>query len=451
MTIKTRKILMILGDIGIFYASLYLALTIRTQTLVTQGVWADHWPTFTVVFGLWIIGLYIIDFYDLSSAKNDRKFIIRVGVAAAVLTTLAVLYFYTIPNLRIAPKTILIIDVLITLALLIGWRLAFNKQAKNASHSLIAIGIGSSGQSLLQEIQNTPQWGYKTVAIFDENAKPEFSPIPTFTTLDNLSQIISDTDTKTIVVDDKLYTSERYINTLFSIISPDITIIPLTLLYEQIAQKIPVQSISKSWFLENISKHDHDIHDKIQRLVDIVFSLFLLVITLPLYPLIILAIKLDSPGPAFYRQERLGYLGKPFMMIKFRTMVEKAEKNGAQWAQKNDPRITRVGKWMRKSRIDELPQMMNILKGEMSFIGPRAERQAFIEQLEQELPFYKQRLLVKPGASGWAQVNYKYGASVEDALEKLQYDLYYVKNRNWYLDASIVLKTIKIMSSLGGQ
>jgi exopolysaccharide biosynthesis polyprenyl glycosylphosphotransferase len=184
----------------------------------------------------------------------------------------------------------------------------------------------------------------------------------------------------------------------------------------------------------------------VKRLCDVGIAISMLVLTLPLMVLTALAIKADSPGPVFYRQQRIGQSGKPFMLFKFRSMTADAEVSGRPlWAQQMDPRVTKVGRLMRATRIDELPQLVNVIGGEMSLVGPRPERSHFVEQLERSLPFYRQRGFVKPGLTGWAQVNLPYGASVEDAREKLSYDLFYVKNRTILLDAVILLSTIRVV------
>lgn len=182
-----------------------------------------------------------------------------------------------------------------------------------------------------------------------------------------------------------------------------------------------------------------------QRLTDIVLGLALLVFTLPLMLLTAALIRLDSPGPALYRQVRVGLHGRPFTMLKLRSMRTDAEARGPVWAAQRDPRVTRIGSFIRLTRIDELPQLINVLRGEMSFIGPRPERPHFVEQLERALPFYRDRALVKPGLTGWAQVNHPYGASVEDARAKLSYDLYYVEHRSLLLDLLILVATVRVV------
>jgi exopolysaccharide biosynthesis polyprenyl glycosylphosphotransferase len=182
-----------------------------------------------------------------------------------------------------------------------------------------------------------------------------------------------------------------------------------------------------------------------KRLIGFSFSLVGLVLLSPLVLIISILIKSDSRGPVFYQQERTGHNGKVFKLLKFRSMVENAEANGPVWAESEDKRVTRVGRWIRKWRIDEIPQMFNVLKGDMSFVGPRPERPFFVDQLEKEIPFYDQRFSVKPGITGWAQIKYRYGASKDDALEKLKYDLYYIKNLSWLFDVIIIFETVKVV------
>lgn len=231
----------------------------------------------------------------------------------------------------------------------------------------------------------------------------------------------------------------------------------LTDFYEQFLQKVPIRHLRDNWFAlsHGFDLLHHDMELKIKRLLDVFFATMLFVIGLPVILVAVAAILLDrkgrSKGPVMYRQLRTGANGREFFIRKFRTMVNNAEAEGARWAEENDPRITRVGRILRKSRIDELPQLWNVIKGEMSFIGPRPERPDFNRDLEKEIPYYDYRHLVKPGITGWAQVMYPYGASKEDAFEKLQYDIYYIKNYTLLLDLFIVLKTFRVMLSRQGR
>lgn len=217
--------------------------------------------------------------------------------------------------------------------------------------------------------------------------------------------------------------------------------------YEMYENKLPISHLSSKWFLENsgFEIYYNNFNLRAKRLLDLIFAIIIGICTLPLMLLAAIIVKIESKGPIFFIQERIGEGNKKFNIVKFRSMTTDAEKDGPQWASKNDNRVTRWGKIMRATRIDELPQLWNVLKGEMSFVGPRPEREYFIKQLEKEIPYYNLRHTVKPGLTGWAQVMYPYGASIEDAYRKLQYDLYYIKHHDVIFDIKVLLKTITIV------
>lgn len=213
--------------------------------------------------------------------------------------------------------------------------------------------------------------------------------------------------------------------------------------YEKLTGKISVHNLRPSWIIFSDGFVRNDLTRLFKRFIDLLFSVIGLCITLPLMVCITLLSKLDSKGPVFFKQERVGKGGKIFTLIKFRTMVADAEKDtGPVWAEEDDPRITKLGKLLRRTGMDEIPQMFNVLKGDMSFVGPRPERPHFVQELQDQIPYYAQRLVVKPGITGWAQVRYGYCSSLEDTIEKLQYDLYYIKNMSFFLDVLIILRTI---------
>lgn len=214
---------------------------------------------------------------------------------------------------------------------------------------------------------------------------------------------------------------------------------------EQLAGKLSVESLHPSFLIFSDGFKSSEIIKRVKRGIDILTSLVALTLFFPITLLISLAIKLDSKGPILYKQERVGEDGKIFRLLKFRSMRVDAEAGEPVWASVDDPRITRVGRVIRKLRLDEFPQMINVLKGEMSFVGPRPERSFFVKQLEKEVPYYSQRHIIKPGITGWAQINYPYGASKEDALEKLKYDLYYIKHMSIVLDLTIIFETAEIV------
>ncbi len=249
------------------------------------------------------------------------------------------------------------------------------------------------------------------------------------------------------IIDDPKSMPEPYVKQMLQLKLKGNRVLSWTSFHELFFKQIPIDRIDASFFFELNSFHraNRMVYAALKRVFDLVLSTLLVVILSPFMVLVSVLIRLESPGKVLFRQTRTGRNGCPFTIIKFRSMQQDAEKNGAKWASESDPRITRVGGIIRKLRIDELPQLYNILKGDMSFIGPRPERPEFDSEFRDEIPFYMFRYLVKPGLTGWAQVNYGYGASLEDAKQKLQYDLYYVKNYSFQLDVEILIRTARIV------
>jgi sugar transferase (PEP-CTERM system associated) len=216
--------------------------------------------------------------------------------------------------------------------------------------------------------------------------------------------------------------------------------------YEQVTGKLLIENITPGWFIFSQGFRITALRRFLKRMIDLISAIVILLLVLPFLPIIVLVIKLDSAGPILFRQKRVGKRGKIYVLYKFRTMTVDAEKNtGAVWAKEHDPRVTRVGEFLRKCRIDEIPQLFNVLAGDMSLVGPRPERPEFVDKLKEIIPYYSERHFVKPGVTGWAQVRYPYGASVEDAIEKLRYDLYYIKNLTMVFDLIVILETIKVV------
>jgi sugar transferase (PEP-CTERM system associated) len=225
-----------------------------------------------------------------------------------------------------------------------------------------------------------------------------------------------------------------------------ITVLDAPGFYEIVKGKLMLEAITPGWIIFSAGFHRTGLINLYKRGVDLFLSVVGLILSVPFFPLVALAIKLDSPGPVFFQQVRVGSGEKEFMLYKFRSMIQDAEKgSGAVWAEKNDTRVTRIGRVLRKSRIDEIPQLFNVLKGEMSFIGPRPERPELVEQLKKEIYYYSKRHTIKPGLTGLAQVRYSYGATAKDAVEKLRYDLFYIKNISLFLESLILLETVKVV------
>jgi len=441
--IKTKKLLLLLGDLLCLYIALLLTLMLRFGIDSLSDQWKSHFLPFSIVFIFWIVIMYIGESYELKASYNFANLLNSLFKIFLANLILAVVIFYFLSpffNGAIKPQRVLIIDVVASFVLITFWRrffFLFLKSSKITNHCLV-IGNGQMCNLLISEINKRPQLGYSAIC---ENSIPE-----------NLKDYCHKNKIDTVVTNLNSTNDYHGSQKIFECLSLGINVYNINRFYEKITDKVPVEYIEHGWFLENLSENSKKGYEFIKRFLDVILSFIGLVISIALIPFISLIIRIESPGPIFFKQIRTGKNGKEFLAIKFRSMIQDAEKNGAQWAQINDPRVTRFGKLMRKTRVDEIPQLLNIFKGEMSFVGPRPERPEFIEMLSKEIPFYKERLLVKPGLSGWAQLKGpSYGGSKEETLEKLKYDLFYIKNRSLTLDLSIILKTIKLVLSRKGQ
>ena len=449
--IKVKKFLLLLGDLIILYFSLWLTLYFRYWPNFNPSLWQQHWLPFTFIYFIWLIIFYISGLYDLNLAKNTLKFYSILFKSLAISAGVAILFFYLIPYFGIAPKTNLVLNLLIFTLLLSGWRQAFNRLIKSPVllSNVLIIGQNKEIDQIVKYISANLQLGYYIKKIIsEEETRLVF----------NLIEIVIKEKIQTIVTVRDPRRDGTLVRNLYHCLPLKITLYDLPSFYERITGKIPISIIEEIWFLENLMISQKNIYENFKRGFDFFLALILGFLTLPFYPLVAMLIKLDSSGPIFIKQQRVGQDNRIFKVIKFRSMYSltpdgTAEKNGALWATKNDPRITKIGNFLRKTRIDELPQLFNIIKGEMSFVGPRPERPEFVfgTNMERKIPFYQIRHLVKPGLTGWAQIKFQYGASYEDTMEKLQYDFYYLKNRSFLLDLTIILKTIKIILSGGGR
>ena len=453
MNNKFKKIILLCGDAFILYLSLYLTLLVRYRELPDYAIWQRHFWIFSLIFLVWIIIFYISDLYNLLLAVNNAKFYSLAFRSILISGLLSAAFFYLNPNIGIAPKTNLALYIFIFALLFSLWRQIFNwsLRAYLPKNNLIFIGFNEQVKELINTFKTNPHLGYKIYAIIYH--KPiEAAGIPVITDISRIKELIQKQKISTIVLAKDPHQSSQLRAALFSCLPLKINIINLPNFYEAITGKVPIEAISEMWFLENLSEGNKAWFNFIKRVYDFILALFLFVITCPAWPIIMLVIKLESKGPAFYLKEgsiRMGKNNKIFKVIKFRTMREKD--NDRRMTEANDSRVTKFGLFLRKTRIDELPQVINVIKGELSFVGPRPERPEFIKELEKTIPFYHERLLVKPGLSGWDQVSGEYHSpSRADTLKKLQYDLFYIKNRSLYLDLSIILKTIATVLKGGG-
>jgi exopolysaccharide biosynthesis polyprenyl glycosylphosphotransferase len=423
-----RKIkwgLLLAGDVSVLYIALWLTLFIRFGQQYAPAEWQKHFIPFSVLYIVWLALFYAFGLYDLRLAKNNEQFYASVFKALIICFIVGILFFYVFSGFGIAPKINLLLNIGIILFLFSLWRQLYNFFIKYPilHQEITIIGKHPHAVELQARINKNPQLGYKVSALID----PTSEPIPP--------------NTQMILIAVQLQDHFEFTKHLFHNITR-YTIGDFSTFYEASTGKIPLSQIDELWFLGNLKERDKEIYETSKRVTDIFLATMLLVVTVVLTPFVALAIKLDSKGSVIYSQTRVGKNGKNFRLLKFRSMAENSESNGAVWAQRYDPRVTRIGKILRATYLDELPQCVNVLKGDMSFVGPRPERPEFVDNLENEIPFYQVRHIIKPGITGWAQVNFPYADSKEKALEKLQYELFYVKNRSFLLDAKILLKTL---------
>ncbi len=468
------KFILLAGDLAAYVLSILAAVFFNPN--IDNTTWfLTHSKRAIVVVGLtYLVVLYIADLYDYQ--RDYRRWInIAQLILCSLFGALAVIVLFYFPRVSFIGRTLLIIQVSSFTLLLVLWRLAFSVIAlpQRLQRKLLIMGAGSSGRRVLAAIRRRPRSGLKAVGFLDDDPRKigaTIDQLPVMAATSCLPEVVQQEKATLAVVAITHEKSHQLVDTLTRASWNGLQVIDMPSFYEFVAGKVPIDHISDVWVLFNSLNKNNFYSRYLKRLIDLGLANLWLTITAPFFIIISLAIKLESSGPVFYRQERLGYEARPFEIIKFRTMVHEAESQGPQWANHRDPRITRVGRWLRKTRLDELPQLINILKGEMSFIGPRPEREVFIKQFQElvprgapgcqaidppgspascgyqeAIPYYSYRLLVKPGLTGWAQVMHPYASSLEQTKEKLQYDLYYIKNMGFFLDLAIILKTVRIV------
>jgi exopolysaccharide biosynthesis polyprenyl glycosylphosphotransferase len=449
---KFKQLILFAGDILALVASLYLALSLRWLSWPTALSWQVNWQTFWPLFCLWFLTVYLSGLYQPKSLypKTAAPAIIQASIIAFVFS---IIYFYIKPANDLTPKTILVLFTLIAAVWLFVWRWLFRYLSQN---NLPRIPLGFIGyhprlRDLIDYITRNPHLGYDIKFILTDTGLPQLpAGILASTDINSLPELIKDNRIEILVLNDSVGKNEDWQRNLFACLPLGVSYVNLSDFYEHLAGKIPLEIIDKSWFLENLNLGGKKYFEVIKRSMDFVFALIIFTVSLPFWPLIALLIKLESTGPAFFQQNRVGQNDKIFEMIKFRTMTTAG--NNFQHTAVGDKRITRVGNFLRKTRLDEIPQVINILRGEMSFIGPRPERPEYAEELEKAIPYYRSRNLIKPGLTGWDQISGEYHSpSIDDTFKKLEYDLFYLKNRSWYLDLTIILKTVKTMISREGR
>ena len=447
-----RILFFVIGEALVMFTSVLMAAWLIQGA---DGFKLDNWLFFQILFITIVcqVCLYYNDLYDFNVARSFNEMSLQLLQAISVAAVLLVIVCLIFPTFTINARIILL-GVSFLILLIASWRygylLILNQGLFN--QKILLVGSGDLTRKIKKEISARKDCGY-TIAFEIPEAADDANCGHEITTewccqanLHSLCELALDLGIKKIVVGLTERRQKFPAKELLKCRVEGIDVLDGNSFYEMLTGKLVVSAINPSWFIFSDGFRKSTSRRLLKRTLDFLFSFVMLILFLPLMALIAVLIKIDSKGPVFYTQERIGERGKTFRMLKFRSMVCDAEKEcGPVWAKSDDQRITRVGRIIRKLRFDEIPQLWNVLKGEMSFVGPRPEREYFVDQLKKIIPYYSERLTVKPGISGWAQVSYGYGASVEDAIEKLNYDLFYIKNFSVYLDLMIVLKTIKIV------
>lgn len=426
-----KKGLLLAGDIAIFYLALAGTLAIRYGAEGFDAAFSEHRGAFLPIFLIFLLAFYLFDLYHLRTFLTSLTLFRATTFAAVTAGTVSMGAFYLFPDyFLLTPKTNLAMFVGFTLLLTYAWRAFLRLRFRAAAVPVAFIGASPRIAELIREMQRSPHLGYRTAIHY-----------PTFGERDEsaLQSLMDKGGLALLVVEPALARDPAVSKRLYDIIPRGVNVIPLSSFYEAIFEKVPLEDLSEEWFIENITTR-RPFYDRVKRLLDLTLGLILLIALSPLMLLIALAVAATSRGGALYRAERVGKGGKRFVLNKFRTMRDGA--GGPLWTEANDARVTPVGRFLRATHLDELPQLWNIIRGDLSFTGPRPENTGLAAEYE-KFPHYTMRHVVKPGLTGWAQINYKPSASLEEAYEKLKYDLYYVKNRSFFLDLLIILKTIR--------
>ena len=446
-----RNLFFVLGEAGLIYLSLMAGRWVMMgEAMSLSGVLQLKMLMVTLVC---LTCLYYNDLYDLAVIDSFSELAIHLLQAMGAASFLLAFAYLVHPQI-VVRTDVFMVSMGIVFVLISTWRFFYKRLLDSGTFDqrIIVLGSGGLAQDILSEIAGRKDCGYSVVAVvpetFGENQPPAKGKRPPLVRndFDGLSDLSRELRVKKVVVALKEKRARFPIRELLNCRIAGIDILEGNSFFEMLSGKLYVEQLNPSWLIFSQGFYRSRIQGVFKRTGDLLLSLCMLIVLSPLIGLTAAAIKVDSRGAAIFSQERIGRGRRPYMLHKFRSMVADAEKfSGPVWAQDEDPRITRVGRFIRKWRIDELPQLWNVLKGEMSFVGPRPERDFFIRQLEERIPFYAERFTAKPGLTGWAQVSYGYGASVEDAIEKLNYDLFYIKNMSFLMDAMIVLRTIKIV------
>jgi sugar transferase (PEP-CTERM system associated) len=439
-----RTLVLLLGEALIVWTSFLVAALVVYQEDSYIELYYNH--GFSKIFVLTAVVLlcsHWFDLYDTARLNTRGELYFRLLMVPGLLAFVMAGISLFRPDFLLGNGSTPLGLLIVALALF-GWRLGYGwlVQLPILVERVYVVGTGERAQRLVQGLRQNPEIG---VEIASWTGKLE-GAVTREAVAAHLMDVVKKQKVHRVIVAVPDRRGTTPMKELLELRMQGVKIEEAASWLEKISGKIEVENLYPSWLVFNEGFRRSAVFVLVRRVLSIIISLIGLLLALPLLPFVALAVRLDSEGPVFYTQTRVGKRGRLFKVVKFRTMRQDAESSsGAQWAADNDPRITRVGRFLRMSRLDEIPQLWCVLKGDMAFVGPRPERPEFIEGLSKEIPYYGVRHMVRPGVTGWAQIKYKYGSTIEDAREKLQYDLYYIKHASIGLDLLIMFQTVKIV------
>jgi len=435
---KRESAILFFGDVAFFFVALWVTLVVRYTALPSRGLVLDHVYPFSIIFVIWVFVFFVAGLYEkqtLFLKSRIPPIILRTQIANSII---AVMFFYFIPYFNITPKTNLFIDLFLSFVFVLVWRIYLVPLFGWRKRQLgFLVGSGDEMKELKREVNDNPRYNLKFISSLD------LDDVEAIDFKEEILDRVYSENISTIVIDIRNEKVRPILPHLYNLIFSKIRFIDKYRVYEDIFDRVPLSLINYNWFLENISSSSHVVYDLLKRTMDISAAIILGILSLVVYPFAMIGIAISDGAPIFIKQQRVGQGGKTFNIIKFRTMTTGPNNS-----------VTRFGKILRKTRIDELPQLWNVLRGNLSLVGPRPELPRMVKLYEEKIPYYSVRHLIKPGLSGWAQIHQekppKFNIGYDETKIKLSYDLYYIKNRSFLLDVKIALKTLKILLMRSG-
>jgi sugar transferase (PEP-CTERM system associated) len=443
--VSTRGLTVFAAELVLIAGSVTLAAGLQGSDRLAESMWKVGLVTLVCQ-----LCLYYNDFYDLTLVQSNRELIVRLLQAVGAASILLAALYFAIPALVIGDG-IFVSALFVFVVGILGWRLLFNSLTRSLSleERILVVGTGEAARKVTRQILDQKDFAYRVIGFIDDDPRRIGERIVNpgvIGTPADIPRLVADHQVDRIIVGLADRRGKFPIDELLQAKLSGVRVEDATTTYERITGKILIDDLRPSWLIFSDGFRVSRLTRWMKRGIDITLSILLGLVAIPAMVLTAIAIALESGLPVLYCQERVGENGRTFTLCKFRSMRMDAEEGGRPvWAKDGDERVTRVGRVIRATRLDELPQLWNVLTGDMSFVGPRPERPFFVAELSRKIPFYQQRHVIKPGITGWAQVKYRYGSSIEDATEKLRYDLYYIKHLSIFFDLTIVFDTVKVV------